>query len=222
MPQHGFARINVWTLESSEVKSDGASVVFVLKANEQTLKLWPHSFYLEYKLQLSSTGLVCSLLMHNIDSNPFECHSLLHTYLRCDTDIHDLVVDGFQDVQYIDKLVNNETLTQPKDPITITREVDRVYINAINNIKLLSSKHNKVYLEITKTATLENKSTHETVPIEADCVLWNPWIDKSKGLADLDDEGYLSFVCVEPGTVAKLVQVPPNSVLTLTQTLAPS
>jgi D-hexose-6-phosphate mutarotase len=36
-------------------------------------------------------------------------------------------------------------------------------------------------------------------------VLWNPWIEKTKGMADMSPEEYKEFVCVEAGAVAEPV-----------------
>jgi hypothetical protein len=58
--------------------------------------------------------------------------------------------------------------------------------------------------------------------IGVDCVLWNPWIDKAASLPDMDDDGYLRFLCVEPGVVADYVLVPPGVALCLEQHLLPA
>jgi glucose-6-phosphate 1-epimerase len=144
--------------------------------------------------------------------------------LRCD-DIHDLGVEGFQHVQYIDKLGHNDTFTQNSSPIAIDREIDRIYLNATRNIKLLSQSSQQVLMEIEKKASLDklvDNVCEASEDVACDCVLWNPWVDKSRGLADLDDEGYLTFVCVEPGTVARPMEVPPHHTLRLYQSLLPT
>lgn len=40
----------------------------------------------------------------------------------------------------------------------------------------------------------------EQLPV--DMVLWNPWIEKTKGLSDMADEEYVNMVCLEPGLVS--------------------
>lgn len=38
-------------------------------------------------------------------------------------------------------------------------------------------------------------------------VVWNPWIEKAKGMGDFGDEEYNNMVCVEVGSVADWVKV---------------
>ena len=37
--------------------------------------------------------------------------------------------------------------------------------------------------------------------LPSDIVVWNPWVDKSKSMADFDDEGYRFMVSLEPGNL---------------------
>ena len=36
-------------------------------------------------------------------------------------------------------------------------------------------------------------------------MVWNPWSEKAKGMADFGDEEYKTMVCVEAGSVSKPV-----------------
>lgn len=57
------------------------------------------------------------------------------------------------------------------------------------------------------------------IPPPVDVVVWNPWITKAKALVDLNDEGFLDFVCVEPGCVSSYQTLPSNHVFSLSQVL---
>jgi hypothetical protein len=41
-------------------------------------------------------------------------------------------------------------------------------------------------------------------------VLWNPWDEKAKAMADMDDDGWQHFVCVEAGAVSTPVALEPD------------
>lgn len=38
-------------------------------------------------------------------------------------------------------------------------------------------------------------------------VVWNPWIEKAKGMGDFGDEEYKNMICVENGSVADWVKL---------------
>jgi glucose-6-phosphate 1-epimerase len=43
-------------------------------------------------------------------------------------------------------------------------------------------------------------------------VVWNPWLKISATMADLEDDDYKRFLCVEAGNVATdVVEIPPGS-----------
>ena len=44
-----------------------------------------------------------------------------------------------------------------------------------------------------------------------DAVVWNPWVEKSKGMGDFEPKsGYKNMVCVEPGHVHDFVVLQPG------------
>lgn len=74
--------------------------------------------------------------------------------------------------------------------ITITGETDRVYTKAAE-VPVVVSENGKKVFEITRD-NLEN------------VVVWNPWIEKAKGMGDFEPkDGYKQMICVEAGQVGE-------------------
>lgn len=158
-------------------------------------------------------------------------HTLLHSYLRV-PDIAKLAVTGFNNLTYRDKLRGNEEFLESDEEKRVSAETDRMYLAPSNSVTLYTltestsasdsdqqSVTKTPFLEVSKSASLLD-TRGVTAEMPCDVVFWNPWIEKSRTLADLDDDAYLSFVCVEPGTVKDWVRVAPQHQLTLSQTLS--
>lgn len=75
--------------------------------------------------------------------------------------------------------------------MAITEETDRVY-QGLDPEKpiVVSSADDKALFSITREAL-------------TDVVVWNPWIEKAKGMGDFSpDEAYKNMICVEAGSVS--------------------
>jgi glucose-6-phosphate 1-epimerase len=222
MSQHGILRTSLnWKLSSSTVAADDNVVaVLVSESTDETKVLWPYDFRAELKIHLTTSEFKYALTVINTGSIPFSCHTLLHTYIRISS-ITDARIRGFQGLKYIDKLVSStDTFVENSNDIEITSETDRIYIDesSIPDVIILSS--GKEYLRTCKKAIMISPSG-EVESIPCDVVLWNPWIAKSSALVDLGVESYPEFVCIEPGTIFKFVEVLPGSSLSLEQVLSP-
>jgi hypothetical protein len=81
LPQHGFARTNVW-----RVTAEGEnSVTFTLNDNDlspDVKKLWDYEFSMDYTVEVNESELKTTLQVRNPGTEPWECNTLLHTYLR--------------------------------------------------------------------------------------------------------------------------------------------
>lgn len=215
MPQHGFTRTSKLDLQDIVSSETSSQVIFTLTHNDSTLAVWPHKFQLFYVVTLSSDSLTSKLTIVNVDKEPFKCHTLLHSYLSV-PHISSISVKGFKGYTYIDKLTNS-SIEEPEEECEVNQEVDRVVLAQID--KPLSPV--TVIDRVTKTPLIEVNTicTYNNQPIPFDVVFWNPWIEKAKALADLGDEDYLKYVCIEPGTVSNWVDVDSDGVLVLQQTL---
>ncbi|ORZ02656.1 galactose mutarotase-like domain-containing protein [Syncephalastrum racemosum] len=206
LPQHGFARNSYWEYIGLLTDNDEVAVRFALKDNQldsQLRKGWPHSFRLTYTVTLTAKSLKTVLVVKNEDEDTFEFNTLLHTYFRI-PDISKVAVEGLTDRKYIDKVENAAVSTEERAKVTIASEVDRIYCDAPDSLHLYYGGPDSIAIEKTGLK---------------DTVVWNPWIEKSKGMGDFGDEEYHNMVCVEVGSVADWVKLGGGATWTGGQTL---
>ncbi len=109
---------------------------------------------------------------------------LFHTYLAV-PDVREVAIQGLRGVSFLDQLSGDDAIDDA-DTVTFAGEVDRVYRAAPSPIDVVAPGR-----VVARVESLGCSST----------VVWNPWIDKSRRMADLGDDEYLRFVCVESGCV---------------------
>ncbi|KAI7861876.1 galactose mutarotase-like domain-containing protein [Spinellus fusiger] len=193
LAQHGFARNNTWDYVGLITDNDQVVVRFSLKDTQLTQQQrngWAHSFRLTYTVTLTAESLKTVLVLKNEDNDTFEFNALLHTYLLV-PDVTQVAVHGLVGCPYIDKVANGEKALESREAVTIEGEVDRVYSNVPDH---LSVKIGEGGINIEKINL-------------KDTVVWNPWIEKAKNLADFGDEEYPEMICVEVGAVADWVKL---------------
>jgi glucose-6-phosphate 1-epimerase len=198
LPQHGFARVKPWTLKETNVHKQTGDVtaVLTLTDDEETRKLWPYKFLLTITIVLKPTSFSQQLIVENQDEKPFEFTSLLHTYYSVN-DIKNTTISGLKDLEYLDKPTNFTRCKQEEEKITFNGEVDRVYENGGSR---------EIVIDDGGNCDLVLKCTGFQ-----DVVVWNPAAERAKSMADLGEDNYPKFVCVEPGSVAKPVTLQPKS-----------
>ncbi|HEY1084916.1 MAG TPA: D-hexose-6-phosphate mutarotase [Prosthecobacter sp.] len=178
-PMHGIARNRPWTLMHASESDDGVKLVLVLSSDAATKELWPHEFQAQVTIQMGSQ-LQVALKTVNMGSSDITIAEALHTYLTVG-DISLVTVKGLSNTGYLDTVGGREEKHQEGD-ITFDREVDRQYHS-------------------TGPVTVEDPALGRVLTVEKEgsgtTVVWNPWIEKSKRLADLPDEAYHQFLCVE-------------------------
>ncbi|OZJ02313.1 hypothetical protein BZG36_04450 [Bifiguratus adelaidae] len=194
LPQHGFARISKWEwLGVLTDSKDEVTVRFGLKDTQLTQAqraAWPYSFRLTYTVTLTANALATALTVKNEGEDTFEINALFHTYYAV-KHISEVKISNLKGYKYIDKVTKGNDV-ENRDQITISSEVDRVYQNVTEN---------EIYLNTGDSIISVHKKNLK------DTVVWNAWVDKAKGMADMADEEYNDYVCIEPGSVAEWVRV---------------
>ncbi|PVD19287.1 hypothetical protein C0Q70_19774 [Pomacea canaliculata] len=180
-PQHGFARIKRWTVAQPPKQDETGAVLatLTLRDDEETRKMWKAEFELVYTVQLHENSLRCVLAVHNTGHANIDFTCLLHTYLRV-PDIKDTRVLGLRGVTYIDKVKDGKEFAEDRE----------IYKNAPQTVFVQTGAHQRLEM------------TTSNLP---DVVVWNPWKDKSREMADFDDDGWRYMLCVEAGKVVSPV-----------------
>ncbi|CAG5121007.1 unnamed protein product, partial [Candidula unifasciata] len=206
-PQHGFARIKRWTSAIPPTKDHNGDVIaiLVLQDDEETRAMWNYKFKLVYTVTLTATSLSATLVVHNTDKKALGFTCLLHTYLRV-ADIRTTSVTGLQGLVYSDKLAGGKESRENSEHVTVNECCDRVYKDAPKTLYVTSGPEPARTFEVTTF----------NFP---DIVLWNPWQEKAKEMADFDDEGYKEMICVEPGKVSNPVTLEAGQQFECSQTL---
>ena len=184
-PAHGFARLLNWDLLEAGFSSDEfARIRFRLRESPEAAE-WPR-FVAELEVLVGYT-LEMELKVTNVDdARPLPLETCLHTYFAV-SDIGQTEVLGLRGVKYLDSLDGLREKTEAEPSIRFAGEVDRVYFNSPETAEIVDHGWGRV-IEVAKSDSLST-------------VVWNPWIEKSKRLADYGDDDYLRMVCVESGNI---------------------
>jgi glucose-6-phosphate 1-epimerase len=179
---HGFARLKEWRVESVVQPGDGTvELILELDADQQTRTAWPHVFAARYHVRVGRV-LELVLRVRNDGTESFTFEEALHSYFTVG-DARRISISGLEGTTYIDKVDQMKHKAQGDAAVSIERETDRVY---------------------TKTRTtcvIDDPVLGRRINVAKEgsdaTVVWNPWIDKAKAMADFGDDEWPGMVCVE-------------------------
>lgn len=200
-PGHGWARTRAWSIAS--VDDDGKGDVIV------TLQVTIDHFDLSYSVTFGETltmAITVSLSADTTTAATFE--EALHTYFSV-SDVRTIEIDGLQSARYIDKVDAATEKDASGATIRFDGECDRVYMNTGATCVLHDAG-------IGRKITVEKSNSINTV-------VWNPWIDKSKRMADFGDDEWPNMVCIETANVGRTaITLLPGQSHTMTAMIATS
>lgn len=190
-PSHGFARTTAWELRESGLLDDGSVRLRLVLPGVEFHEV-------EYLVTVAET-LTMELIVKNTSARDTVIETCLHTYFQISA-IDVISITGLAGTSYLDTVAN--TMATETTPIRITSEVDRVYFDTAATVEI----EDPGYGRIIRIAKSGSDST----------VVWNPWIEKSRRMADFGDDEYLQMICVESGNVGKNeITLPPGDVTAL-------
>jgi glucose-6-phosphate 1-epimerase len=183
-PAHGFVRTTTWMLESIRQTDNGVDVSLAIESDGRSLALWPHAFRLVLRATFGA-ALRVELAAANTGETPLTFEEALHTY-HAIGDATAVRIAGLDGVSYLDKVDGGRERVQ-EGAVTIAAETDRVYFNTAGAI------------DIDDLAL--RRRLHISKAYSRSTIVWNPWVEKARALADLQDDDWRRMVCVETANV---------------------
>ena len=182
LPHHGLVRTREWRVIDSG--GGGGSARFRVEDSAETRALWPHAFACELSVTVSGARLDLELRVENTGPQPFDFTAALHTYLRVAA-IQAVRLEGLHGARYRDKTQDFKEVVERAKSLTISGEVDRIYIDAPGPL---------VLREPSRSLSIHARGF-------PDVVVWNPWKQRCAQLQDMPKDGYEHMLCVEAAAV---------------------
>jgi len=181
-PDHGFARISDWTVESVEQPDAGSvAITLALEPTDATQRLWPQDFRLRERVVIGPR-LAITLEVENRARAPVTVELALHTYLRVG-DVRDASIGGLEGVTYIDKVDGMRRKVLPAGPFRLGGSTDRVFVDTRSPVSVIDPR-------LARRTVVDKQGSATTI-------VWNPWSEKAAAMADLGAGEWRSMLCVE-------------------------
>jgi D-hexose-6-phosphate mutarotase len=178
-PSHGFARIADWRVAEIDSRQNGTLIA--LHLSEKDIPENFREFPFEVKLEvLVGRELQVALVIVNTGKEKMSFSAALHSYFNI-SDITAVTLEGLEECKYLDTL--DHIFKTQRGKITFNKETDNVYLNTEATC-IIDDPGFSRRIKIAKSGS---RST----------VVWNPWVEKSKRMADFGDEEYHNMLCVE-------------------------
>jgi len=186
LPRHGFFRLFEWTVAGTTRDSRKVSIELVLSASDESRKLWPHDFHARCRITLSET-LKIDVGVVNSGTNNFKLTCAFHPYFGV-ADVRNVEIPVFGKMGYEDFLAPRDAAERKgrAEPLMLSKEIDRA--DAYDGAAVLDDHAGKRRIMV-------SGSSMESF------VVWNPWEKICAAIADLKEDDFLKFLCVEPGII---------------------
>jgi len=183
-PAHGFVRTKAWQLESISQESDPVVVTLATQTDAQSRAWWPHECRVAHRITVGAQ-LKLELTVTNTGSTAFQFEEALHTYHRVG-DVEKLSISGLDGVAFLDNRDSNREKLQHGD-VHLAGATDNAYIDSQSAVEFVDPV-------LRRRVRIEKQNSHTTI-------VWNPWKEDAAKLADLGDNEWQRFACVEASNI---------------------
>jgi glucose-6-phosphate 1-epimerase len=203
-PAHGVVRTKEWELTGIAQEGDAVTVTLATENDEAGRKWWPHEFGVEYRVRVGKE-LSLALTVANTGGSGMRFEEALHTYHRVG-DAERVSVTGLDGTAYLDNMDGNRGKRQTGD-VRFTAQTDNAYLDTTEALEVVDP--------VLRRRIRTEKSNSRTT------VVWNPWREGAKALADLGDDEWRQMACVEASNIiAYAVEVGAGEKHTMTAVLS--
>jgi glucose-6-phosphate 1-epimerase len=183
-PKHGFARNEVWTVNSIDENDERSVVTLVMHQSSRFKAMAEFPAVLHLKITVSDI-LEMELETLNIGDGILNYSEAFHTYFNVGA-IEETEISGLKGGRYIDRLTGGDELLQEENMV-ISQPTDRIFYNNESSVRITDKANNRVIV-------MEKSGSLSTV-------VWNPY--KQAVADEVLDTDYNNFICVEAANVNK-------------------
>lgn len=187
-PQHGFARTAPWHLNAVERAPSGeVTLTLILEADGAAAgKWWDGPMRLAYTMTIGRR-LHLELAATNLADREIVFEAALHSYFAV-SQANRAAISGLAGCHFIDKTDGMRRKREGAAPLILDGETDRVYLDTPDRLVLADPGWER-RIVVTKQGARS-------------AIVWNPWREKARAMADLGDPAWQSMICLETGSVA--------------------
>lgn len=177
-PQHGFARISDWRIDSITAADPAiTNITLSLSDTPESRAMWPHAFAFSLDLSIGQV-LELRLSAKNLGETQARLEFAFHTYFNVG-DVAETEVLGLENCLYLDRL-NADTPHRQQGPVTIPGATTHFF------------------RAVPSTQTIRTPlGTYRTEADFEGCMVWNAG-ENDKNMADLGEGNHRFYLCVEP------------------------
>jgi glucose-6-phosphate 1-epimerase len=183
LPPHGFAKLMVFDVKESRYTEDMTEVTLSLKSSEETKKLWPYDFELEYTVSVSMK-LNLKLVTRNTSKEPFEFSCGLHPYFAV-ADRNRVTIRGLDGCSYVD--ARSEPFAEGVQQGDMPMNEDKDHVFAVKP----APRHEYAMIDPVARRAIAMVSSGNN-----NTVVWNP--GTAYVLADMSKDDWRRMICLEP------------------------
>jgi glucose-6-phosphate 1-epimerase len=189
--QHGLVRNLPWQISEIHGCSDDEISLSLQPCDDGTLSRIAPGLQLSLRITLGQT-LKQTLHTHNVGNRPFALTQALHSYFAV-SHAAQIGIEGLVGLTYQDRL-RNLAFDVQRDPFALDRACDRTYAHPPSEASTPASQPNRRYVLV--DPVWQRRIVIDTQGSQS-VVVWNPGSEGAGKMADVADEGWQDFFCIE-------------------------